>query len=80
MLRAKNQIVHPVSSAERAAFRSVDRAITPRRTHTRKRPAPNPAELKRLSASVDQLGANSRTMADGLLDWQRPAPNYVPGT
>ena len=34
-LRAKNQIVHPVSSAERAAFRAVDRSITPKRKRKR---------------------------------------------
>jgi tetratricopeptide (TPR) repeat protein len=31
VLRAKNQVLHPISSAERAVFRSVDRAITPKR-------------------------------------------------
>lgn len=36
MLRAKNQIVHPVSSAERSVFRSVDRAVTPKRRRRRK--------------------------------------------
>jgi hypothetical protein len=35
-LRAKNQIVHPVSSAERAVFRKVDRAISPRKRRRRK--------------------------------------------
>jgi hypothetical protein len=39
VLRAKNQIVHPMSSAERAAFRAVDRAVTPRRRRRRKPPA-----------------------------------------
>src|ERR1700675_2088441 len=39
MLRAKNQIVHPVNSAERAVFRSVDRGITPRRRRSRKLPS-----------------------------------------
>lgn len=38
VLRTKNQIVHPVSSAERAAFRNVDRAVTPRRKRKRKPP------------------------------------------
>jgi len=45
ILRTKNQVLHPVSSSERAVFRAVDRAVTPK--HTRKRQtrstAPAPA-------------------------------------
>lgn len=74
MLRAKNVIVHPVGSVERAAFRSVDRAITPKRRRRRKQaPAPPllPVEgLEELSALLNQLHSNNRSMADAIFDAQ----------
>lgn len=39
MLRAKNQVLHPISSAERSVFRAVDRAVTPKRTVKRRQGA-----------------------------------------
>jgi tetratricopeptide (TPR) repeat protein len=39
MLRAKNQVLHPISSAERSVFRAVDRAVTPKRTRKRRQRA-----------------------------------------
>lgn len=38
LLRTKNQVLHPVSSAERAVFRAVDRAVTPKRRRKRLQP------------------------------------------
>jgi tetratricopeptide (TPR) repeat protein len=43
LLRTKNQVLHPVSSAERAVFRAVDRAVTPKRKRKRRQPRMSPA-------------------------------------
>lgn len=57
LLRAKNQVLHPVSSAERSVFRVVDRAVTPKRKRQRRRrvlPAPDAAfrQVKRAQPDV----------------------------
>jgi len=86
VLRAKNQVVHPVSSAERAIFRSVDRAITPRRKPSRKSGSSATAspkssadlkhvqgELDKLSAQVDRMGVQFSSGVDAAIDAQMAA-------
>lgn len=45
VLRVKNQIIHPVESAERSVFRAVDRSITPRGPRRKSQPR-HPAQVR----------------------------------
>lgn len=58
-LRAKNQIIHPVESAERSVFRAVDRSITPR-TPRRKSRQQAPAEVGAESTTGSRAPASGR--------------------
>ena len=86
ILRTKNQMLHPVSSAERSVFRAVDRAITPKRKRTRKiqSSAPAPAFEQPNGEPARPSFVESRPADSGARVWvpskvARP-PRRVPTT
>lgn len=66
-LRAKNQVIHPIESVERSAFRAIDRAVTPRKPRPKSQPSPPvpvpPAENATMSdhATIDSLATGPRS-------------------
>lgn len=58
-LRAKDQILHPIESAERSVFRAADRAITPRKSRRK----PQQPRSERVGG---QIAADNRVLASPI--------------